>query len=858
MKRIINVGTKIALTALLLNASSQEAQGVALTDGVFSLFLECNNDGTALVFEGVDGWQYSQDATGDMTDGDSYDLTGMAVFQDGNEMFVAIGGNMPLLGTGLDRNLDKIFPGDLFFTPAGQNFQDSMEAGNLHAIHFSGSQDSGADSGLGVYKNVAAKGVGMQNFGHRTLDNYEAIVSPSGDNFYGSLGANNSYFNGSGTGYNVIAGGDRVANDGFQMLTATELTAEGFNQNSLGGTEFFGFKFNLDAIIPPEPPKDIDSLRGIAEGYGFDWDGQPWDGQLEGYDGTISNQQTQIDNFQGEVEDYQDKINAHQAQIDTYNERQAAAEEEVERLEKDEIKPLNRSNNNAAKKVPGGEANSEIRKELNARNQIVNNLNKVEETINENPQEILENEAKRDRKQAQLDNVPSLEEAIQQAKPGASPTIQDAYVAVAELESQKEAWEQYKQNNNWENLNLQEKLELQSNYNGDWIELRNDGSLAKQEQELIFFNDIIAGFETEVANERQGKIDNLQNQVNNLQNKIDNLTQELADAEIDKPNLEQELDDFYNTHFDSDNSESLQQKLADIIDNSQQKLDQLNNKRNLTAAQEEEKAFHAQNIIETQNLLAQIDGTTEQSSIDNLLNGANQYFNALKAEASNSDRPDGLNRGNFKTYTAEDLTVEIPVYDENGEIVDYTTHVFGGVEVGDPKTIGSEYQRREFEAGLFEVARNEREQVMINNGVLSENEQIAKQEDIDSRNAAERQKAEIVEQQQEQIALKNELLREIEETLVPFIDEAIATEKRENMQERLAAAEVENQREQELEEQFGIRTDRNLGGVPATPEEALARLNETSSAKVPEPSSLMGLFTVIGAGLAALGRRYKG
>ncbi|MGD1805372.1 XDD3 family exosortase-dependent surface protein [Dapis sp. BLCC M126] len=857
MKRIINVGTKVALTALLLNASSQDAQGFALNDGVFSLFLECNNDGTALVFEGVDGWQYSQDAIGDMTDGDSYDLTGMAVFQDGNDMFVAIGGNMPLLGTGLDRNLDKIFPGDLFFTPAGQNFQDSMEAGNLHAIHFSGSQDSGADSGLGVYKNVAAKGVGMQNFGHRTLDNYEALVDSSEGNFYGSLGADNPYFNGTGTGYNVIAGGDRVANDGFEMLTATELTAEGFNREFLGGTEFFGFKFSLDAIIPPEPLKDIDSLRGIAEGYGFDWDGQPWDGQLEGYDGTISNQQTQIDNFQGEVEDYQDKINDHQANIELYNSRQLAAEEEVERIQKDEINPLNRSNDNAAKKVPGGEANSEIRKELNARNKIVNNLNKVEETISENPQEIIDNEDKRDRKQGQLDDVPSLEEAIQQAKPGASETIQDAYVAVAELESQKEAWDEYKQNNNWENLNLQEKLALQNNYGGDWIELRNDGSLAKQEQELIFFNDLIAGFETEVANERQGKIDNLQKQVDNFQNKINDLNQELADARNTKPQLEQELNDFYNQHFDTSNDGSLQQKLADIRDNSQQKLDKLNKKNNLTPAQEEEKAFYEQNIIETQNLLAQIDGTTEQSSINNLLNEANQYFNALKEEARDSDRPDGLDSNNFKTYTAEDLTVEIPVYDNDGNIIDYTTHTFDGVQVGDPKTIGSEYQRREFEAGLFEVARNQREQVMIDNGVLSENEQIAKQQDIDSRNAAERQKAQVVVQQQEQIDQKNDLLREIEETLVPFIDEAIATEKRENMQERIAAAEVENQREQELEEQFGVRTDRNIGGVPATREEALARLNDTDSVSTPEPSSLMGLITVIGAGLAGLGRRYK-
>ncbi|NEQ40713.1 MAG: PEP-CTERM sorting domain-containing protein [Okeania sp. SIO3I5] len=425
--------------------------------------------------------------------------------------------------------------------------------------------------------------------------------------------------------------------------------------------------------------------------------------------------------------------------------------------------------------------------------------------------------------------------------------------------------------------------------------MRNDGSLAKQEQELIFFNELIADFETEVENERQGKIDKLEKQFNNQKNKIDTLKQNLADAINTKPDLEQELDDFYNQHFDASNQNSLQQKLEKIRDNSEKQLTKLNNKNNLTPAQEEEKAFHAQNIIETQNLLNrhlqklkiksilihklsiilpcslfpvpsflemsnEIDATsidTLTSSVDNLLDGANQYFDALKAEARDSDRPDGLDSNNFKTYTAEDLTVEIPVYDEDGNIINYTTHVFDGVQVGDPKTIGSEYQRREFEAGLFEVARNQREQVKIQNKALSQSEVALLQEDVESRNEAESRKANVIAQQQEQIDLQNDLLRDIEETLVPFIDEAIATEKRENMQERLAAAEVENQREQELEEQFGVRTDRNIGGVPTSRAEVLARLNETPSVKVPEPSSLLGLMTVIGGGLAAFGRRGK-
>ncbi len=55
-------------------------------------------------------------------------------------------------------------------TLSGESFEDAMDAGNLYAVHFSGSSDSGANAGLGVYQNVAAKGVGMHNFGHRTYN----------------------------------------------------------------------------------------------------------------------------------------------------------------------------------------------------------------------------------------------------------------------------------------------------------------------------------------------------------------------------------------------------------------------------------------------------------------------------------------------------------------------------------------------------------------------------------------------------------------------------------------------------------------------------------------------------------------
>lgn len=176
MKQVYTTTTSLAIAALLLNGAGQSAQGIGLTSGMFSLFLECNNDGTALFLDSHNGWQYSQDAIGDMTDGSTYDITGMGVFQNGNEVFVAIGSNLPGTGAGYDRNVNPIFHGDLFFTPGGDNFQNSMEAGNLYGIHFSGSSDSGANAGLGVYQNVAAKGVGMNNFGHQLSSHNWRII----------------------------------------------------------------------------------------------------------------------------------------------------------------------------------------------------------------------------------------------------------------------------------------------------------------------------------------------------------------------------------------------------------------------------------------------------------------------------------------------------------------------------------------------------------------------------------------------------------------------------------------------------------------------------------------------------------
>ncbi|NEQ75452.1 MAG: PEP-CTERM sorting domain-containing protein [Okeania sp. SIO2C9] len=862
MKKVYTTTTSFAIAALLLNGAGQSAQGIGLTSGMFSLFLECNNDGTALFLDSQNGWQYSQDAIGDMTDGSTYDITGMGVFQSGNEVFVAIGSNLPGTGAGYDRKVDPIFHGDLFFTPGGDNFQDSMESGNLYGIHFSGSSDSGAHAGLGVYQNVAAKGVGMNNFGHRTYNNYAAMVDSSSSNFYGDLGVNNSYFNGDGTGYNVISGGKKVEDDGFEMLTLDDLTAVGLDRNTVRGSEILGFKFNLDAIVPPEPaplPKDIGTLKGIAEGYDFDWGSQGWDGELAAYDTNIAEQQEQANTYQGQANTYQAQANAHQTQADIYDTRSQTASEEAEKL-KQERNDRNSELWRAARYSPGGEANNVVKRERNDRNKILKQIDEVNEIIDEIPGQIADAIDERDALTTRLNEVPSEAEAIAIARRNPNGNIEQAYEAVAELAPKKEAWEVYKQENNWDNLELPQQLAVQEAYGGDWIELRGDGSPAKQEQELTLFSQVLADFESEVEQDRQAEIQQYQTQINQKQNNIDDLLTELNDAEALKPQLENNLENFYTTN-------DLRDQLEAVKANAEQERAAIDTDNSLNDTQKEElRAFYETDIARTQALINEIDNS--QESLDTLFDGADQYFkNVLRADAKNSDSPIFDDNGNQEVYGPDEVTVQVPVYDEEtGEFDGYETKVLAEerapmVVEGAPKTVASEYARLSAESRLFNNARKDRIQEQENNEIARDNELAAKEEDINSRNQALNNRNNSLAQQQEQINLRDELLLEIETQIAQVRDEAIAQERREQMSESLAAAEVENQKEQELEERYGARTIDNPGGIPTSPEEVMAAQGvipgeEVIAMDVPEPSSVLGLIAAIGSGFAAL-RRHR-
>jgi flagellar biosynthesis GTPase FlhF len=220
----------------------------------------------------------------------------------------------------------------------------------------------------------------------------------------------------------------------------------------------------------------------------------------------------------------------------------------------------------------------------------------------------------------------------------------------------------------------------------------------------------------------------------------------------------------------------------------------------------------------------------------------------LRQDARNSDRPIFDANGNPATYSQEDVTVQIPLYDEDGNISGYRTEIIG--EVGTPKTVGSEYRRGQAEAALFGTVRQERFQARNQATSDRNQENSLKQQALNRRNQSISQKNSALTAKATENERKNARLLEIEAQIAQVRDTAIAEARQEAMGESLAQAEQENQREQDLEDRFGARTPDNPGGIPTTEAEAI------SATSVPEPSSILGLMAITGA-CATLRRRRR-
>ena len=352
---------RVAAGIGLVFLSLSPANAAGLTGAsTFSLFLECNNDGTALQVGSsplINGWQYASDARGDNTDGHFYDIAGMALKQTANdEVVVVLSGNTPLEGTGFDRQGNRVVWGDLFFTNGTQNFQEATHAGDLFGIRFASGNESGVGP-LGVYNNVVGEGVGINNFGHRTLENYvnlidndsNHLVKSNVDNFMGDLQSSNpnsfesDYFDPTAPRVNVIGQGNKVGNDGFALLGLDDLLLEDFNTDNFAaaGDELIAFKFKQSAL-QYQPP-----LPELAADLEVDW---IWDSQG--------------------LEPEADGFNAIDEQLTGVN-------DELARL-KGEINPRNRANSRVRKATEGFDEVKAARDARVARDNHQKKVNKIQ------------------------------------------------------------------------------------------------------------------------------------------------------------------------------------------------------------------------------------------------------------------------------------------------------------------------------------------------------------------------------------------------------------------------------------------------------------------------------------------------
>lgn len=211
-----------------------------------------------------EGWNYSIDAFGDGSGGSVFDIKGLAFKETEDSIYIGISGNTPLTGESYGGAADgNVGWGDLFFNFTGDTFNEANENGDLFAIRFADTNDSGVAQ-AGVYSDVTAKRVTLDNSGYKSLKHYYSagrgkfnVADTMGgdlstrdevyDYFAGTTasGANhtNTYFN------NVIDTG--TFQGGIEMLDDQQASDAGldFSNFNATGDELITFKFDR-ALLP--------------------------------------------------------------------------------------------------------------------------------------------------------------------------------------------------------------------------------------------------------------------------------------------------------------------------------------------------------------------------------------------------------------------------------------------------------------------------------------------------------------------------------------------------------------------------------------------------------------------------------
>jgi hypothetical protein len=196
-----------------------------------------------------DGYNSLPDGSVLLGNSSSYEFYGLAIAQDGSNLFVALNANMPLEGIAANNAQDGVISwGDLFFNFSGDNFNTASSSNSLYAIRFAPSNNSNAPT-LGVYNNVMATSVTLTNSGFNNLTDYNQYVqSAGGTPSLADLSANTSYFNQTAPVLNVIDTGNFVTNISWLNVEQLNQLDLNFSQYGATGTQTIGFSFDAGVL----------------------------------------------------------------------------------------------------------------------------------------------------------------------------------------------------------------------------------------------------------------------------------------------------------------------------------------------------------------------------------------------------------------------------------------------------------------------------------------------------------------------------------------------------------------------------------------------------------------------------------
>lgn len=224
-------------------------------------------------------WYYSIDSFNDSTHGNYvgdtiYEIYGMAMKQTADEVIFAVNSHLPIEGIYSEYAEENVGWGDLLLNFTGQNLDTASATSQLWGIRWANNDDSGATQ-LGVYNNVSAKSVAIENgldLLDASLQGYNNYVSNNGGTpSIGDLPADDPYFNPDRHIQNVIASGTRVGD--VNVLENIDNLGLNFAQFGATGNHTLAFTFDRSLLpdgdfiahLAPECDNDVIAMIGNIE-----------------------------------------------------------------------------------------------------------------------------------------------------------------------------------------------------------------------------------------------------------------------------------------------------------------------------------------------------------------------------------------------------------------------------------------------------------------------------------------------------------------------------------------------------------------------------------------------------------------